>query len=391
MGSYCSSIPECIEVKKLVIISHTDHQRLPDGTIGGWGPTITEINYLAPYWDEVVHVACLDDSPARGSSLPYVGDNIKLAAIPPFGGKKLKDKLSVITTAPKVIREVLRAIRGATHVQLRLPMGIGMYLLPLFALRRRGRYIFWVKYANNWMQKKAPAGYAIQRWMLNRNLAGCKTTINGFWKDQPRHCISFENPSLRDQDLTAGAAACAAKSFTAPFHFAFIGRLEDEKGVQRILDAIRTIDPALIGQIHFIGDGKKTDIYRNQCTDLGDKVRFHGYQNGGFIRRILAESHFFLLPTTASEGFPKVIAEACCYGCIPIVSDTSSITHYVKDGVNGFVWQIEKDIPFEAVLRSALHTPVAVLEKIAKNGAELAEKFTLERYYQRLNSEIFKP
>lgn len=86
-----------------------------------------------------------------------------------------------------------------------------------------------------------------------------------------------------------------------------------------------------------------------------------------------------------------MIAEACCYGCIPIVSDTSSITHYVRDGVNGFVWQIEKATPFEAVMRSALQSSAGVLEKMAKNGAELAEKFTLERYYQRLNSEIFKP
>ena len=377
-------------MKKLVVISHTDHQILPDGSIVGWGPTVTEINYLAQFWDEVVHVACLDESPPRGSSLPYISKNIRLVPIPPFGGKKLRDKLSVITTAPKVISAVLKAIKGATHVQLRLPMGIGMYLLPLFAFRKRDRYVFWVKYANNWKQKNAPAGYAIQRWMLNRNLAGCKTTINGFWDDQPKHCISFENPSLRNQDLEAGAASCAAKTYNPPFNFSFIGRLEDEKGVQRILDAIKKIDPSLIGRVDFIGDGRKTDAYRAQCVDMGEKVYFHGYQTGKFIRQKLAESHFFLLPTTASEGFPKVIAEACCYGAIPIVSDVSSITHYVMNDQNGFVWYLEKNISFDELLQGALKNTPEVLSNMAKNGAELAEKFTLERYYQRLNTEIFK-
>lgn len=378
-------------MKKLVIISHTDHQRTSEGTIVGWGPTVTEINYLAQFWDEVVHVGCFDDAAPKGSSLPYQGINIKLVPIPPFGGRTWKQKLSVITLAPKVIAAVFRSLKGATHVQMRLPMGIGIYLLPLFALRNRSRYIFWVKYANNWMQRNAPRGYAIQRWMLQRNLAGCKTTINGFWKDQPAHCISFENPSLRLSDLDAGSKALASKDFRAPFNFAFIGRLEDEKGVSRILEAVRGIDAGSIGKIHFIGDGKKTQEYIHASADMADKVVFHGYRTGAFIREILASSHFFLLPTTASEGFPKVVSEACCYGCIPIVSDTSSIPHYVKDERNGFVWEIEGRDSFQAKLADAISQPEEVLKKIAKNGAELAEKFTLERYFERLSSEIFKP
>ncbi len=378
-------------MKKLVIISHTDHQLDAGGNIVGWGPTVTEINYLAQYWDEVVHVACFDDSPAKGSSLPYTGDNIRLASIPPFGGRTWRDKLSVLTLAPKVIHVVRNALKGATHVQLRLPMGIGMYLLPFFALQKKRDYIFWVKYANNWKQRNAPKGYAAQRWMLSRNLAGCKTTINGFWSDQPAHCISFENPSLRNSDLIAGGEALQSKFFRPPFNFAFIGRLEDEKGVARIIDAIRTLDPSLIGKVHFIGDGKKTAQYISDCEDFSEKVQFHGYKSGDFIRQILAQCHFFLLPTTASEGFPKVVAEACCYGCIPVVSDTSSIPHYVKDGINGFVWKIDGVLSFHSTLTSVLGQPEEELKKIAKNGITIAEKFTLERYYHRLSSEIFKP
>jgi len=378
-------------VKKLVIISHTDHQRHSDGTIVGWGPTITEINYLAQYWDEVVHVGCFDDSDPKGSSLPYTRPNIRLVPIPPFGGRSWKDKLSVITSAPIVISRVLGAIKGASHVQMRLPMGIGIYLLPIFALRNKRRFIFWVKYANNWMQRNAPKGYAIQRWMLSKNLAGCKTTINGFWEDQPAHCVSFENPSLRLSDLEAGRKALISKEYKPPFNFAFIGRLEDEKGVSRILKTMHEIDPSLIGKIHFIGDGKKTEQYILASADLADKVVFHGYRTGDFIRKILASSHFFLLPTTASEGFPKVVAEASCYGCIPVVSDTSSIPHYVKDNHNGFVWEIDGKVGFTDKLSSAVGTAAQNLEKIAKNGGELAEKFTLERYFDRLSTEIFKP
>ncbi len=377
-------------MKKLVIISHTDHQRTAAGEIVGWGPTVTEINYLAGFWDEVVHVACFEDGPPKGSSLPYDKINIRLESIPPFGGKRLQDKISIITNAPQIISTVNQALKGATHVQLRLPMGIGIFLLPYFTFRDRSKYVFWVKYANNWKQKNPPAGYAFQRWFLDRNLAGCKTTINGFWDDQPAHCVSFENPSLRLSDLDAGKLALARKTFSPPFTFTFIGRMEDEKGVTRILEALRSMNPEMIGMVHFIGDGNRNADYIANAAFLGDKVRFHGYQKGDTIRAVLSASHFFLLPTTASEGFPKVVAEACCYGCIPIVSDTSSIPHYVKHGQNGFVWCAGGTLAFADVLADAVTENKDRLEIIANNGRTLAEKFTLERYHSRLNSEIFK-
>lgn len=376
-------------MKKLVIISHTDHQVNASGEIAGWGPTVTEINYLADFWDEVVHVACFEEGPAKGSSLPYTKKNIRLAAIPPFGGKRLRDKFSVITTAPEIISTVRSSLKGATHVQLRVPMGIGTYLLPFFALRRRSDYIFWVKYANNWAQKDAPRGYAFQRWFLKKDLAGCKTTINGFWPGQPPQCISFENPSLRLSDLEAGRTAWEGKIYEPPFVFTFIGRLDDEKGVGRILDALRLMDPSLIGHVHFIGDGKGMQDYRKAASFLHDKVSFHGYSSGTFIREILSVSHFFLLPTTASEGFPKVIAEACCFGCIPVSSDTSSIPHYVENGANGFLWRLSGDRSYAEVLFEAVHSDPQTLREMARNGASLAEKFTLERYHHRLTSEIF--
>jgi glycosyltransferase involved in cell wall biosynthesis len=150
------------------------------------------------------------------------------------------------------------------------------------------------------------------------------------------------------------------------------------------------MNPEMIGTVHFIGDGNRNADYIANAAFLGDKVRFHGYQKGDTIRAVLSASHFFLLPTTASEGFPKVVAEACCYGCIPIVSDTSSIPHYVKHGQNGFVWCAGGTLAFADVLADAVTENKDRLEIIANNGRTLAEKFTLERYHSRLNSEIFK-
>ena len=91
--------------KKLVIISHTEHYKNESNQIVGWGATINEINFLADYWDEVVHIACLykNKHPPK-SSLPYLKPNIKFKAIPPYGGKKLSDKLLIVIKIPKIIK-----------------------------------------------------------------------------------------------------------------------------------------------------------------------------------------------------------------------------------------------------------------------------------------------
>jgi glycosyltransferase involved in cell wall biosynthesis len=89
-----------------------------------------------------------------------------------------------------------------------------------------------------------------------------------------------------------------------------------------------------------------------------------------------------------SEGFPKVVAEAAAYGCIPIVSAVSSIPQYVNSD-NGFLLH---DIS-SAELKSILHeifevNSSAELKKLSINIISLAKKFTFEYYNQRVLSDI---
>jgi glycosyltransferase involved in cell wall biosynthesis len=51
---------------------------------------------------------------------------------------------------------------------------------------------------------------------------------------------------------------------------------------------------------------------------------FHGWLDRASLDQRYAEAHIVLLPS-ASEGFPKVIAEGMAYGAVPVVSDVSSV------------------------------------------------------------------
>jgi glycosyltransferase involved in cell wall biosynthesis len=374
--------------KKLVIISHTEHYLDEHDVVKGWGSTVTEVNFLADYWEEIVHVACLYKIPAPKSSLPYTRLNIKFVPIPPFGGKKIIDKFLIFLKIPIILSIVFKAIRKATEVQLRLPTSIGLFLLPFFTIMFSRKFTLWVKYAGNWNQLNAPYSYRIQKFWLKRNLAKCKVTINGFWDNQPEHCLSFENPCLTQLDIQKGINIASNKNFKAPFVFCFVGRLEEAKGVHHIIKALKRTPTNKINKVHFVGDSNQIEQYKNELEFIKGKVFFHGFLVKQEVHSILQESHFILLPS-ASEGFPKVVAEAACYGTIPVVSNVGSIPHYITNE-NGFVWDINGKTTFDEVLGCAIEKKEEELNEMSQKIVVLAKKFTFDNYIKKLKGMILK-
>lgn len=371
---------------KLAIISHTEHYKLPDGTIVGWGPTISELNHLAQDFDEIYHLAFLHPEMPPPSSLPYTSSKIKFIPMKPLGGKGIEEKLKIIANVPSVINSVNKVLQQVDVFQLRTPTGIGVFLIPYLSLfsKKKG----WYKYAGNWNQDKPPFGYALQRWMLKKQHR--KVTINGRWPQQESHCITFENPCLTGEERLIGLQITNAKVFKPPYTFCFVGRLEDAKGVQRIIDAFGSLENKKnLNTIHFIGNGEKMKVYKKQCEELQLPTVFHGFLDRAQVFEIYKKSHFLMLPSTASEGFPKVIAEAMNFGCLPIVSSVSSITQYVNSS-NGFVVDPCTAEALRELVLDILKIEENVLKVKASKAYKVAKDFTFENYRHRIKTEILK-
>lgn len=369
---------------KLLIVSHTEHYSMADGTLVGWGPTITEINHLAEHFEEIIHLAFQYEEQAPPSALAYTQPNIRFVPLPIQGGKSFFSKLSLLNALPQTISLVRKYLKEVDVFQFRAPTGMGVYLIPYFALfvKKKG----WFKYAGNWNQKSPPLGYRLQRWLLKKQRR--TVTINGQWPDQPQHCLTFENPCLTHKEREEGIQFIEKRNYQKPFEFLFVGRLEDEKGVQRILDAFE--DGALntfYSSIHFVGDGPKRRDYEHQAHVKGIKAHFHGFLSRKEVFQLYKSCDFLLLPSTASEGFPKVIAEAMNFGCLPVVSTVSSIGQYVTSQ-NGYLINPATSDTLNAVVRVLAGTSSSDLLVKANNAYEVAHRFTFELYSQRILSEI---
>ena len=256
----------------LVVISHTAHRHHSDGKPMGWGPTAREIDKLASSFDHVCHLAFLHPGEPPVTYIRYTSPNVTFIPLYPAGGDTLIKKLQVVIYAAFNLRIILKYIKQADTVQLRLPTGMGMYMLPWISFFVRRNFTLWVKYAGNWAHPNPPISYRFQRWFLKNNFQRSLVTINGKWPDQPVHCLTFENPCLTDEEISEGRDTSEKKKFDDGLNILFVGRIETAKGVDKILAMAQHLKtPGRIKKIVLVGDGDldtfKPTSHENQCSN----------------------------------------------------------------------------------------------------------------------------
>lgn len=370
--------------KRIVVVSDTPLYQ-DENSFYGFGPVVRELEFIDDLFDEIVWIGFnREDKKGDLSMLQIHSPKIKVVLLNRVGGKGVGALLKIVVNYPVMFFTILKYVKHSKIIHTRAPSHPAMIgvLLSFFFKNK----IWWHKYAGNWAQENPPFSYGLQRWLFKK-ANHTKVTVNGFWPNQEKHCYSFENPCLTLEDIEKGKAIAQEKDFGGDFVLTFAGRLEDEKGVARIIEALGTIPLERIRKVHFIGDGPKRALYEQQASFLKEKVTFHGFLSKDAVHAVLAESHFFLLPSTASEGFPKVIAEAACYGTIPIVSDVGSISHYANDA-NSYVWFRKGKPSYSEMLHVALSSPVQELQEKSFNVLDLGKKFTFMAYVEKLNTFI---
>ena len=376
--------------KRLLIISHMPHHRRSDGVIVGWAPTVRELDRLATRFERVRHIACLHPEPAPASDLPYSATNIELVPVPPSGADGFLGKLDVLRTSPKYIATILRELPDADMVHVRAPAHIALIAMLLLSARKQPTPR-WFKYAGNWKPDglESPS-YIIQRWWLARGWHRGTVTVNGSWPEQQPFVKTFFNPSLDDEDVARGQRAAAGKQLGTPLRLIYVGRIETEKGADRAVQVTaelqrRGIDATLT----LIGDGPSRAAFEEMAASLGisERVSFLGWKPPSVINEHYAAAHISLLPTAASEGWPKVLSEAMAYGVVPLAGAVSSIPQYLSELGTGAALP-PYDIGAYADAIAAYAADPARWESESRAAAEATQRFTFRHYLASVDQLI---
>jgi len=381
-------MPENLPERPRLLMVTDTFLRFEEGEWKGFEPVVREVEALAHLFSSILWIGTDYGNQKTPATLATINaGNVTPIAIRGGRGNRMIDKILAIKLGLSFIPLFFKLARKHEIIHTRAPSVPSFLAVACSPFFRSQTY--WNKYAGNWAQSPAPPFDAIQRAAFKRIQKNI-VTIKGRWPNQPRHCLSFENPCLDKKERELGNALIQEKDYTKSIKLCFTGRLETEKGVGRIIDALKELGGnTRISCIHFIGDGPERHKFEDLARDLMCRTYFHGFLPRKEVAAVFAECHIFLLPTTASEGFPKVIAEAANYGCIPLVSNISSIGQYVNEH-NGFIINSRDCEGPKLASKLAEVLSDTDLKQKAIAAHEMAAPFTFEHYNQKIQSVIIE-
>jgi hypothetical protein len=370
-----------LELMHLLIISHTEHYEV-DGQCRGWGATVREIDHLASLFESVTHLAWRIDGPAPRSALPYRAGNVTLRLVSGSGGQGLRSKAVAAGRVPGYLKAVAQELPRADVVHVRCPASISMAALVWLAAARRPS-TRWFKYAGSWKgYPSEPWSYRLQRWWLCRNISRGVVTVNGEWPCQPEHVVGFLNPCLEEAEIEAGRKAAYEKRLVAPVRLLFVGRVDDEKGADRVVGiANALVERGKDVRLDVVGDGPERPKIEKMAdgSPAGEVTTFHGWLPRPDIGDLYSKAHFVILPSTCSEGWPKVLAEGFAYGCVPIASNVGSIpAEFARLGV-GCAHAADDVAVFAQTIVAFLAEPQRWIEA-SERAVEVAPIFGYAKY-----------
>jgi len=368
---------------KMLIISHTPHY-IQNGHFYGWGPTVREIDYLSSLFDGVIHIAPLHDEIPPNSALPYMSKKVKVIPVKPAGGDSLRGKMSILWQIPAYLLTICREVQQVDLVHVRCPANISLMAIVLLAFLRYPKYR-WVKYAGNWRPESKEAwSYTFQRWWLNKGLHRGVVTVNGRWDGQPKHVYSFLNPCLTQEEVEFARTVASGKELSPPYNLLFVGRVESEKGVGRLLKIVKELHRQGIPfKVDIVGDGPERKGFEAWATEngLSSIVTFHGWMPKPALGEFYSRAHFFVFPTTASEGWPKVLSEAMAYGVVPIAGAISSIPQILSETGAGLSFPPNDIRAFVQAILEYIEKPER-WRAASRAGMAAAPLFTYEHYLE---------
>jgi glycosyltransferase involved in cell wall biosynthesis len=160
----------------------------------------------------------------------------------------------------------------------------------------------------------------------------------------------------------------------------FLGRLDDEKRINILLEAVALLTDHSNLLIELVGDGGERDNLKALANRLGisHRVRFLGHVTDQELPGIYERSTVFVMPSTA-ELQSIATMEAMASGRPVIGADAMALPHLVHDGDNGYLFRPDDAEDLASKLRLVLEADEAELQRLSENSLHLIQAHDIER------------
>ena len=329
--------------------------------------------------DDVIVLAPKVDRKPESSETSY-SSSLKFTEVSPLNFTGPGKALISISKIPGIARKIWIVFRQCDHIHLRCPGNISLLgcIIQVFFPKKKKT----VKYAGNWdPNSKQPWSYRFQKAILrNRFLSkNLKVLVYGKWKKQSSNVVPFFTASFSENERVS-----VAKEYSGNLKFIFVGTLSEGK---QPLFAIQLVEHLLENGINaslkLYGSGiLEQDLNKYLSNSrFSDSISLEGFIDKQDLKKEYLNSHFLVLPSK-SEGWPKAVAEAMFFGCIPIATSISCVPWMLDHGGRGIL--IPDNIKSA---RRIVHEKIldkTKLKEMAERAQNWSQEYTLEKFEQEI-------
>ena len=367
---------------KLVVFSHKPCWRSPSSesgyaTDGGFPFQVRALSEIFAATSLVVPV--YSRGPAEGES-PLLGAGLRVRPLTPLGGRGLRRKIAFIPWALRNSLVILRQTWMADAVHAPVPGDVGTVGMLCGLLSRKPLF---VRHCGNWFVQRTPAE-RFWRWFMERFAGGRNVMLATGGGPHPPSARNGNvqwifSTSLAELELRELAKRAPGRHGSQ--RLITVCRQEPGKGTDVVIRSL----PLILGKyrdvcLDVVGDGSLLERWRRLAADLGvgQSVVFHGKVGHPRVVELLRQASVFCFPTSASDGFPKVVLEAMACG-LHVLATPVSVLRELLEGGGGMV--VEERTPEHlANLVCACLSDEAGWERMSRRASQTAQGYSLERW-----------
>lgn len=344
-----------------------------------YSPYIREMDLWIKNVDQVTVLAPKSDHTPDASEISY-SRTPNFIEVPSLNFTNIGKAIQSVFRIPLIIAKIWKVFMQSDHIHLRCPGNISLLgcIVQVFFPNKPKT----VKYAGNWdPDSKQPWSYKLQKFILNnrflsRNL---KVLVYGKWENQSKNVIPFFTASFSENEIVKHQ-----RDYSKELNFIFVGTLSEGK---QPLFAIKLVEKLLENDIEaslkIYGTGVLQENLSKYIAEskFRKSISLEGFIEKNELKEEYLRSHFLLLPSK-SEGWPKVVAEAMFFGCIPVATPVSCVPWMLANGKRGILIPDDFDLANRLLQKDIQNS--SKFSEMAASAQNWSQIYTLEKFEEKI-------
>ena len=367
---------------RFLIVSPVIHKKGAKG-YAAYTPYVREMNIWLKYVDQVMVIAPLSDKAPDALETYYEHGSLNFRSVPALNFTTLASLLYSLFVLPLVMFRIMRGMIWADHIHLRCPSNMGV--LGVIAQVFFPRKVKTVKYANNWDPSSSQSySYRLQQNILrnSRLTRNATVLVYGDWHEKNPNIVPFFTASYSRTNAVDTEIREISKD--APLRLIFVGTLTSNK---RPLDCVKSLqllrEKGYDVSLDMFGDGDQRSVLQSYIDEnqLGSYVHIWGKQSPDKVETFFKRAHFLVF-LSMTEGWPKVVAEAMWWGCLPITTNVSCVSQMLGGDSRGLIVEPEAAAVADAI--SKLVVNPQLYKKKCSEAMAWSRLYDLEHFEREL-------